>query len=209
MKKILTTLCLSLGIYSASLAQTKNTTEFGGGIGVNTASVAYSGSGQNTGYTSGINAGVSAEYYFSDRWSLKGKLIYDQKGWGNGYLSFSDGTVIDGVNFHLNYLTIPVMANWHFGRTRNWYLNFGPYMGFLLNTTESTGSVPDLKSSFNSTDAGFAAGIGVKFPIASHVKLFIEADGQSGFTNIFKVSDGTTVQNLRSSFNAGFLFPVR
>jgi Outer membrane protein beta-barrel domain len=209
MKKILTTLAVLLGIYSAPFAQTKNTTEFGGGIGFNAAGVAYSGSGQNTAYTSGFNAGLSAEYYFSNRWSLKGKLIYDQKGWGDGYLSFSDGTYINGINFHLNYLTIPVMANWHFGRTRNWYLNFGPYMGILLNTSESSNSGIDIKSAFNTNDFGLAAGIGVKFPVANHVKLFVEADGQSGFTNIFKVSDGSTVHNTRSSFNAGFLFPLR
>ncbi len=209
MKKLLTTCCLALGIYCSSFAQTKNTVEFGGGIGYNAASVAYSGTGQNTAYTGGFNAGFSAEYYFSDRWSMKGKLSYDQKGWGSGFLSYSDGTQINGINFHLNYLTIPVMANWHFGRTREWYLNFGPYLGLLLNSTESSNSGADIKSAFNTTDAGLAAGIGVKFPVANHVKLFLEIDGQSGFTNIFKVSDGTSVQNIRSSFNFGFLIPLK
>jgi len=210
MKKIFTTLLILSGIYSASFAQVKSSgAEFGVNIGYNAANVVYSGGNQTSDYTSGFTAGFSAEYYFSDRWSIKGKLNYDQKGWGNGYLTYDDGTEIDGVNFHVNYLTIPVMANWHFGRMRNWYLHFGPYVGVLLNATESSNSGVDVKSAFNSTDIGLDAGIGVKFPISNNVKLFIEADGQGGFSDIFKDNPGSRVQTERSSINIGLLFPVK
>ena len=208
MKKILTTLLILSGIYTVAFSQTKNTAEFGINVGYNAANVTYPGSNVNSDYTSGLNLGFSAEYYFSDRWSIKGKLSYDQKGWGNGYLILPDNSEIDGVNFHLNYLTVPVMANWHFGRTRNWYLHFGPYVGFLLNTSESSNSGQNIKDAFNTTEFGFDAGIGVKFPVSNHVKLFIEADGQGGFNNVFKNSDGT-VQSERSSINFGVLFPLK
>jgi opacity protein-like surface antigen len=78
-----------------------------------------------------------------------------------------------------------------------------------LNTSESSNSGADIKSLFDTTDVGFAGGIGVKFPVSKSVKLFIEADGQGGFTNIFKYSGGQTVQNVRSSINFGFLIPVK
>ena len=208
MKKLLTTLLILFGIYSASFAQIKTFDEFGINIGYNDANVSYSGSNVHSDYTSGFNLGFSAEHYFSNRWSIKGKLIFDQKGWGNGFLILPDNSEIDGVNFHLNYLTVPIMANWHFGRTRNWYLHFGPYLGFLLGASESTNSGIDIKSAFNTTEVGFDAGIGVKFPVSNHVKLFIEADGQAGFNNIFKYSDNT-VQNERSSINFGVLFPLK
>jgi outer membrane protein W len=207
MKKIFTTLLILSGIYSVAFAQTKNTTEFGLNIGYNAASVAYSGSSENSDYTSGFNAGVSIEHYFSDRWSIKAKAIYDQKGWGNGFISYDDGTEVDGVNFHLNYLTIPVMANWHFGRTRNWYLHFGPYVGILLNSTESSNSGVDFQDVFTKTDIGLDLGLGVKFPVSKHVNLFIEVDGQGGFNNIF--TEGESVQNVRSSINFGFSIPLR
>jgi opacity protein-like surface antigen len=207
MKKILLTLIIVSGLYFAASAQTRNSNEFGINIGYNAATVTESGSNYTSDYTSGLNLGVSLEHYFNDRWSIKGKLIYDQKGWGNGYLYFDDGSEIDGVNFHLNYLTVPVMANWHFGRTRNWYLHFGPYVGFLLNTTESSNSGVNIKDYFNTTEVGFDAGIGVKFPVSNHIKLFIEVDGQGGFTNVFK--DPPTVQSERSSINFGMLFPLK
>ena len=207
MKKILTTLSILLGIYSASFAQTKTTSEFGFGIGYNSSTVSISETGQqNSSYGSGFNAGVSGDFYFSNRWSIKAKLSYDQKGWNNGFLSFNDGTVIEGVNYHLNYLTVPVMANWHFGRTRNWYLDFGPYAGFLLSANESSNSA-NIKPLFNSTDFGLAFGIGVKIPVSEKAKLFLEYDGQGGLTNIFNVSY-QTIQNVRSSFNIGFSFPI-
>lgn len=207
MKKILTTLFIIPAICSVALAQTKTMDEFGVNIGYNGANVTYSGNYDHSDYVSGVNIGFSAEHYFSNRWSIKGKLIYDQKGFGNGYLAFDDGTEIDGVDFHLNYLTIPIMANWHFGRARNWYLHFGPYIGFLLNASESSGSGVDVKQAFNTTDVGFDVGAGVKFPVSNYAKLFIEIDGQGGFTNIFK--DGDTLQNERTGINFGILFPLR
>lgn len=208
MKKLITTLLILSGICTASFAQTKNAAEFGVNIGYNSASVTYSGTNETSAYTSGLNLGISGEYYFSDRWSIKGKLNYDQKGWGNGFLIIDENTEIDGINIHLNYLTIPVMANWHFGRQRNWYLNFGPYAGFLLSAKESSDSA-DIKDAFNTADFGLDLGIGVKIPINNNVKFIIEYDGQAGVTNVFKDSGGTSFQNVRSSFNVGLVFPLK
>ncbi len=58
--------------------------------------------------------------------------MYDQKGWDDGTITDVNGTFI--TDYNLNYLTVPVMANWHFGRTKNWYLNFGAYTAILHKT---------------------------------------------------------------------------
>jgi len=71
-----------------------------------------------------------------DRWSGKTKLIYDQKGWNNNFIDFQEGS-FSAKNFRLNCLTVPVMASWHFAPKRNWYLDFGPYLGILLNARET------------------------------------------------------------------------
>ncbi|HZX59958.1 MAG TPA: porin family protein [Mucilaginibacter sp.] len=207
MKKIITTLLILSAIYTTAFAQTRNATEFGVNIGLNSSTIQYSGTGQNSDYKDGANFGVSLEHYFSDRWSFKVKAIYDQKGWGNGFLVLADGTQIDGVDYHLNYITVPLMANWHFGRMRNWYLDFGPYVGFLASASETSNSA-DVKPLFNSTDVGIAFGIGVKIPVSNQVKLILEYDGQGGLTNVFTQSDGT-YQNIRSSLNVGFVFPIK
>jgi hypothetical protein len=202
MKKIFTTLLLTIGIYSLALAQ-RGKTEFGLGIGYNTAYVTAGNSYQSTDPIGGFNVALSADYYFSDSWSIKAKLTYDQKGWANGFLDLGT-TQIDNVDYKLNYITVPVMANWHFGRSKNWFLDFGPYVGFLTSATESY-SGSNVKSSFSSTDGGLALGIGIKIPVSNKTKFFIEYDAQAGVVNIFQTSN-TTVLNSRGSFNIGLDF---
>ena len=207
MKKILLTLLISFGIYTSTFAQqfwseSNKKLEFGVDVGYNT-SYLNGNVALTTAYSSGFNAGVFGEYYFSDSWGIKAKASYDQKGWANGTFTDASGNETDGVTYHLNYITIPIMANWHFGGDKNWYLNFGPYAGILMSANASI-PTPDLKSSFNSTDFGLSYGVGVKFPIGD-MKLFIEAGGQAGLDNIFKESDGTYL-NARGSLNIGVNF---
>jgi opacity protein-like surface antigen len=151
----------------------------------------------------GFNAGAYGDYFFSERWSLKLKLLYDQKGFADGFFFDSNGTFT--TDFVLGYLTTPVMANWHFGKNRNWYLNFGPHAGFLLSAKTMENDI-DVKEAFNSTDFGLALGLGVKFAVSDSSHLFIEYAGQSGFSDIFKDNEGDAVRNGRSSLNLGITF---
>jgi len=210
MTKLFTSLIIVLCLYTTTFAQTKNNVEFGANIGYNISYVNETGvTDVNSPGTSGINLGISADLPLSGIWSIKGKVIFDQKGWSDGFISNADGTVINNVNFQLNYITIPIMVNWEFGKKKNWYLNFGPYAGFLLGATEtSTGT--DVKSAFNNNDFGLSYGLGVKIPVSSKLKLFFEYNGQSGISNIIKgVPNSIVVQNFRSAINVGINFPLR
>ena len=210
MKKVLTSLVFLLAL--SATAQSKGDIEFGVNVGYNSSFAAVREFTTESG--SGINVGLSGDYYFSDRWSIKAKLIYDQKGWNKGF--YSEFTSYDPAepsesyvtNYNLNYLTIPVMANWHFGKKRNWYLNFGPYAGFLVSAKETEGG-NDVKEYFNSTDFGLALGIGVKIPLTEKLKLSLEYEGQSGFSNISAESQGASVQNGRGAFNIGLNFMMK
>lgn len=192
-------------------AQEKGNFELGGNMGVNISNIAISGVDvDETNSKTGLNLAVSGEYYFNDRWGLKAKLIYDQKGWADSFVEVpfdNDPAVIQIIegDMELNYLSIPVMANWHFGKKRNWYLNFGLYTAFLLSA-EVAGI--DTKEGFENSDFGLALGIGVKFPISDKAKLFLEYDAQSGFSNIFKDSGSISARNGRSAFNFGVLFSL-
>lgn len=208
MKKILP---IVFALFSIVLnAQQKGTIEFGANIGFNRSAVSSSEGSTDAG--SGFNIGFAADYYFSRSWSIKSKLIYDQKGWDNGFIEFYsfDPAVADSsynTNFNLNYLTIPVMANWHFGRTRNWHLNFGPYAGFLLNAEESRFGT-DVKDAFNTTDFGIALGVGVKIPVSNKLKISLEYEENYGLSEVFKDTNFAT-QNVRSSFNVGVNFLMK
>ena len=208
MKKLL--LCAVLAFISSTQlqAQEKGTIELGVGGGISFAIISDIEGENSTKSRTAINFGGSGEYYFSDRWGIKMSLIYDSKGWGDGFVDAVDtfgNFQRTSADFKLNYLTIPVMANWHFGSTRKWYLNFGGYAGFLLNAKE-TAFGNDVKEGLNTTDFGLAFGIGYKFPITEKIKIYIEYQEQFGLVDAFENNTGDAITNRRSSFNVGALF---
>ena len=189
-----------------SNAQDSGDIELGFGAGLNVSNVTAQEGANGTPSRFSFNIGASGEYYFSDRWGLKVELIYDNKGWADGFIEDNNANSIT-TDYEVNYVTLPIMANWHFGSNRNWYLNFGPYIGFLVKA-EATESDLNVKDGFKSTDFGLAFGIGYKFELDDNIKLFIEYDGQSGFTDVFENNRGSAVRNGRSSFNIGALFSL-
>lgn len=200
-------------------AQEKGNFEVGLGGGYNYSIISglnyYDDYGYNgPDFSSGFNFAASADYYFNDEWSIKAKVIYDRKGWDNDYITvYNPATDTDDLymtDFNLTYITVPVMANWHFGNTNNWYINFGPYVGFLLNA-EDTRFGFDVKDQTESTDFGLAYGLGVKIPLNNYLKFFIEYEGQSGFTDVIKddINYSNLETNSRGSFNIGVNFLLK
>ncbi len=179
-------------------AQGKGKLEFGVNTGLNFSSLSTNYG--NTDVSTSFNVGASADYFFSDAWSLKVKAIYDRKGWDNDY--FPDTNIPTDIN--ADYITVPVTAGYHFGRTNNWYINFGLYAGFLLNA-ETTADNGDITNEFEKNDFGLDYGIGVKIPISPKLKLFFEYEGQSGFIDALRYSRYDNV-NTRSALNVGFNF---
>ncbi|MGN8069508.1 porin family protein [Mucilaginibacter sp. 22184] len=207
MKKILTTITIVIATLTTTFAQQKKgDVELGIHAGYSYSAISnYWG---NSDLKSSFNAGVSTDFYFSNRWSLKTSLIFDQKGWANGFIytdSRGNGLITD---YRLNYITLPVMANWHFGKKRNWYLNFGPYAGYLAGAKASDISL-DVKDYFHNVDFGIAAGIGTKIRLSNNVKLLLEYNEQAGLTDIFKTNPGSIVRIGRGSFNVGFNFILK
>lgn len=159
-------------------------------------------------YRTGFNAGVGADFYFSNRWSLKTKLFFDQKGWGDGFFSVKSSNDVYPTSFNLNYITLPVMANWHFGKKRNWYLNFGPYASYLAGAKATDVSV-DVKDYFHNLDIGLTLGIGTKIKLADNLKLLLEYDNLGGITDIFKMNEYAAVRNSCGSLNIGLSFILK
>jgi hypothetical protein len=206
MKKIFTTIIIVMGICSLSNAQTKGTNEFSFSLGLSSSYIVSND--QNTPTSDFIwkpNVAVTFEHYFTDSWALKTKAIYDQKGSGNRL--FQNGTaVVTGVYYPLNYVTVPITAAHHFGNEKSWYFSAGPYIGFLLSASENYKNT-DLKNYYKSTDAGAALGIGIRIPVAAKTNMFIEWDGQFGFTNIVASPISTAGQSTaRLSINVGVAF---
>ena len=192
-----------------------------GGLNISTL---YGFDEANTKSRVGANLGLSVDYYFSDQFSLRVKFLYDSKGGEEEeyYDYFNKATTsseIKGV-YRLNYLSIPIMANLHFGgASKNFNLNFGPYLAFLLSANGSyeekyivSGNVSEkyntnnIKGSFNTLDFGIAFGLGYKFNLSDNINLFLEYEGQVGLVNAY--DDYDTAKNFRHSFNVGLSYHI-
>ena len=114
----------------------------------------------------------------------------------------------------LNYLEIPVMAKWEWGNTWKYYVNIGPYIGFLLSAKQKTsgnsqfyfdkqGTQPvtmqgqplppqdfdantDVKSSLNKTNFGITGGAGISRSICKTSELILDVRAADGLTTLQK-----------------------
>lgn len=202
MKKLLFASLIVALLCTTTYAQDKNKVEFGFHIGGSQSTITFEN------YTTAeesysFNAGASAEYYFSPSWGIKARLIYDRKGWDEGGIEIGGDYFL--TDYNLDYLTIPVTANWHFGRKKDWYLHFGVYYGILLKAEETAFGLDVKDAFFKSSDFGLDYGIGYKFELNSRLKLFLEADFQGGLSDISKDAY-SDVLNSRGSLNVGINF---
>ncbi|HQE35141.1 hypothetical protein C3L50_08800 [Flavobacterium alvei] len=195
MKKLLLVLALVSMGYTNAQTRNKGTMEITPKIG---SSSFYENSEYDSSkYNSGVQFGVTADYYFNNRWSLRSGLIFDKMG----------GTNTDAEDKYediLNYLSIPINANWHFGSTRKWNLNFGLSPSFLTKATAKYNGTSEKipSSAIESFQLGFTYGIGYKIGITEKFGILIDAQFFNGLTNINKATDFRVV-NAGYSFNLG------
>jgi opacity protein-like surface antigen len=198
---VLLTIITCFGITKINAQSDKGDFTLAPQIGINLATY-YAGSSDVTfDNRNSFAGGLVGEYYFSDRWSLRSGLLYDPMGAIDGF---------DNVD-KLNYLTIPLNANWHFGSNRNWYLNFGLGVAILLSAEVelSDGTTIELKDSIPGSDFGLMLGIGYKFNVSDNVQLYIDYQGYGGFSNLYEANNlPFDLRNSRSSFNLGCVFSL-
>lgn len=176
---------VAFGFTNAQVKQ-KNTVEITPKIGFS--GFAESTKNDQTNSNSGTSIGATVDYYFNNRWSFRSGLIADKM--GGTYSSYED---------KINYVSVPVNANWHFGSTRKWNLNFGVSPSFL--TSASTNGA-DISSALEKFQLGFTYGIGYKIEITPKFGVLIDSQFFDGLTNI-SVDKNFNFTNHGYSFNVG------
>lgn len=193
MKKIILTLAVALitTFVNAQLRE-KGTIEVIPQIGYSSSNY-YGTSVVASDPVDGFTFGVGGDYFFNNRWSLRSGILFQTMG-AQAY------QIVE----KLNYITIPVNANWHFGSTRKWNLNFGPSVGFL---TSAKSNGEDIKELANTTQIGLSLGIGYKIEVSPKISILIDYQGLAGLNDISKSSD-TNIKNNFGSFNLGLVFKI-
>jgi hypothetical protein len=170
--------------------------------------------------------GVLADFGITPAFSIQAEVDYAAQGGKRdgmqpvmadlSSLGVPPGTMLY-ANYHsvarLDYIEIPVLATWHFGSARRFFVNGGPFAGFLLSATnetsgtsplylDATGTQPvldqfgnpvsgdfnastDAKGDLNTFNWGFQGGVGFEQPLGSGA-LEIDVRGGLGLADLQK-----------------------
>jgi Outer membrane protein beta-barrel domain len=249
MKKLTITLFVLVCLTSLSFSQSsplKRGSDFSVGIlgGLNIPRLSGgNGNELSRDYTSrsGPAFGLTASLSLSPNFSLTADLLYSSEGGKRDGIQALDASSIDprvpaGTYFYakfnnesiLNYAEIPVMAKYSIpiNRSSKFYVDFGPYIGFLLNARQKTSgsssvyadrgetmtvvqdpvsfnASTDITSSINPINFGLTGGIGFAQTVSSS-EIFIDVRGAYGIVIIQKNSQDGSSHNGNLLLDLGY-----
>lgn len=198
---LLTAITLLTITFSIAQIKEKGTLEITPKLGYSTFAEFSNVNGKtaSTDSNAGISIATTVDYYLSKTWSLRSGFSFEKMGSKN---------TISGNKYEdkLYYFSIPINANWHFGSTKKWNLNFGLSPSFLtsskiiINNTE--GDFP--KDALKSFQLGLSYGIGYKIEINKKFGILLDAQLFSGLTDINNtVIVPGSFKNAGGSYNVG------
>jgi Outer membrane protein beta-barrel domain len=144
--------------------------------------------------TVGFAGGFFGQININKSLSLRSNLHFDRKGYSTGKIQNTTqfGQIIGTANYITNYdyLTLPILVRANFGRKINFFVNAGPYFGYLINTRTIVQSkvvqnfVSYVKyADLAKSDIGISTGVGFYLPLISKLALSFELRNNLGLAN--------------------------
>jgi len=143
----------------------------------------------------GFSAGSFIQLNLKNIVSLRTGFSFERKGEafykhiGNIYQDY--GTVV--VHNNYDYLIFNLLCRLGFGKQFGFFLQTGPFLGYLLHSRQVEGSNADFSGEtydrtdfFHRFDIGLASGIGIHYRILSALRLSLEFRYNMGFFQIVK-----------------------
>jgi hypothetical protein len=135
-------------------------------------------------------AGIFGEYGFAGRFSAKAALHYERI--SSRIENKSSQLDTGGMQqFNLDYVSLPLLVKWTFGRRIQFFINAGPNISYLLKQStwynpESGGKVLVANETqyYQSVHVAATAGIGAFLPFAKRFLLSMEIRDNFGLLNI-------------------------
>ena len=156
----------------------------------------------------GFSSGLTFQYNFPKFLSIRTNISFERKGLTTkGMATDEYGNEIGEITFHsnFNYLTVPLLGRLTIGKKIKFFVNAGPYVGYLIkqkDVTEAFGDNPktetDNTDNFEKLDFGITTGLGASFPIYNRLLISLEIRNNLGLTNISSVpvvNDGVIKTN--------------
>ncbi|MBB4801964.1 hypothetical protein HNP37_002025 [Flavobacterium nitrogenifigens] len=170
--------------------------------------------------------GISLQHQIQENLSIKADLNYERKTQNfKGTVEVLNPEVPTGpmegnyrfkTTAYLNYIVLPIMLKYNFSADKSFYVNGGPYLGYLLKSgIKSKSNIPGVINADDedtdrkkSLDFGLSAGIGKEFKLDSNHLIYVEIRENLGLQNISKtevINDGTIKTNSLNLL-VGFTF---
>lgn len=142
-----------------------------------------------------FTAGISYQYSFSENFSFFSALDYERKG---SVVSLQLSGLYVGpedlkAHTNYNYMVLPLLARYSFGKHLKMFVNAGPYVAYLIkvtSVTEETDFVPhtelDLTDESYRYDLGISAGLGLRIPVNEKMAFTVEVRNNLGLVNTLK-----------------------
>jgi hypothetical protein len=167
--------------------------------------------------TIGFSAGVTFQYNFKKLISLRTDIAFERKGsvW-EGETTDENGNSLGEITTHSNfdYLTLPLLIRLSLGKKIIYFINTGPYFGFLIKQTSVTRGdeirtlTNDNTSDFNRFDIGISVGLGLSIPISKQFLVSFEIRDDLGLYNVSKspVINNGTIKTNSAGMILGFAY---
>ena len=183
-------LLLSVGVANAQ--QVGDQTSIGPRIGVNFSNVSNV---DNSESLTGLAIGLTTTYSINEATGLTVDLLYSQEGYE-----------LNGNEFRLNYLQIPIYYDLFFGELGERFrpkLYAGLVPGFLLDANVDDTELNDVYNSFNFAISG---GGGFNYRVGSRIWLNTDLRAYAGLSEIREVTSGDKVANSNIQLSLGLAY---
>ena len=173
-------------------------------------------------YSKGIGfaGGPSFQYNFGNHLALKTNLFIERKGAiAKGFTTADDYPFLIGGNGvtlheHYDYLTLPILVHASLGKTVRFFLNTGPYFGFLLKQHNKLEGPDIMEVKWNNTDKwkrldmGLVLGLGCYIPLTEKLAFTFELRHNYGLYEIndFTFADGGSMKTNATNLLIGVAY---
>jgi hypothetical protein len=161
--------------------------------------------GANTSLRAGFAAGGFIAIRFDNGFSLQPEVLYTQKG---VKIDYSDDSMSADLRYKADYIDIPVLARYTFGKGVRGYVFAGPSFDFQLNTKVTTtffeqSGEQDVSEDVEDFEFALVFGGGIELG-----PLLLEARWSEGLTNLAADADSEdpVIKSRTYLFLVGFRF---
>lgn len=162
----------------------------------------------------GFTGGLYINYNINKSLSIKSGIIYERKGYKDSFnatlANGSSAGVFEYVN-NLDYLIMPLLIRANYGNNIRFFVNGGPYLGYLANQQSiasylpSSGKIGGILTE-KKIDLGISTGIGCAVPINDLLSISFEGRNNLALISLF---DGGKINNNSTNFIFGITYYLK